>query len=176
MITTLIVLYAAKTTKRVQFEDFNRSTLFKVSLLFTEEHLDVSFQLHDTGLSHNSWCLVFFPCQIFPLPLLYVGNHITGLASTQKLRFNLFCVTLTLLTDAIDSFTCCFHIHVFFLQLTHVHGVTEIHHINDNGLGSTCTKVWHMSKMLLLSLYQKYDCQNRLGGIGHYTGYQRGCQ
>ncbi|XP_033947309.1 nucleotide sugar transporter SLC35D2 isoform X3 [Pseudochaenichthys georgianus] len=52
MIVTLVVLYAAKIRKKVQFQDFDRSILFK----------------------------------IFPLPLLYVGNHITGLASTKKLR------------------------------------------------------------------------------------------
>ncbi|KAF7667468.1 hypothetical protein LDENG_00061290 [Lucifuga dentata] len=58
MITTLVVLYTAKMSKRVQFQDFDRSILLK----------------------------------IFPLPLLYVGNHITGLASTKKLSLPMFTV------------------------------------------------------------------------------------
>ncbi|XP_034026460.1 UDP-N-acetylglucosamine/UDP-glucose/GDP-mannose transporter isoform X2 [Thalassophryne amazonica] len=55
MITTVLVLYAAKMSKTIQFQDFDRSVLVK----------------------------------IFPLPLLYVGNHITGLASTKKLSSDL---------------------------------------------------------------------------------------
>ncbi|XP_028270240.1 UDP-N-acetylglucosamine/UDP-glucose/GDP-mannose transporter [Parambassis ranga] len=58
MITTLVVLYAAKISNTVQFQDFDRSILFK----------------------------------IFPLPLLYVGNHVTGLASTKKLSLPMFTV------------------------------------------------------------------------------------
>ncbi|XP_013858109.1 UDP-N-acetylglucosamine/UDP-glucose/GDP-mannose transporter [Austrofundulus limnaeus] len=58
MFTTIIVLYVAKMSRTVQFQDFDRSILLK----------------------------------IFPLPLLYVGNHVTGLASTKKLSLPMFTV------------------------------------------------------------------------------------
>ncbi|KAK7933123.1 hypothetical protein WMY93_004019 [Mugilogobius chulae] len=50
MTTTIAVLYVAKKSKAVQFQDFDRSILLK----------------------------------IFPLPLLYTCNHITGLGSTKN--------------------------------------------------------------------------------------------
>lgn len=76
MFTTVVVLYAAKMIKTIQFQDFDRSILLKVSTLM---QLSASKPL----------CLFLgdLVFQIFPLPLLYVGNHITGLASTKKLRF-----------------------------------------------------------------------------------------
>ncbi|KAJ7993604.1 hypothetical protein DPEC_G00256350 [Dallia pectoralis] len=58
MVTTIIILFAAKTNKKIHFQDFDKSVLIK----------------------------------IFPLPLLYVGNHITGLASTKKLSLPMFTV------------------------------------------------------------------------------------
>ncbi|XP_058492891.1 UDP-N-acetylglucosamine/UDP-glucose/GDP-mannose transporter [Solea solea] len=58
MITTIVVLYAAKRCKLVQFQDFDKSILIKM----------------------------------FPLPLLYVGNHITGLGGTKKLSLPMFTV------------------------------------------------------------------------------------
>ncbi|XP_033947307.1 nucleotide sugar transporter SLC35D2 isoform X1 [Pseudochaenichthys georgianus] len=80
MIVTLVVLYAAKIRKKVQFQDFDRSILFK----------------------------------IFPLPLLYVGNHITGLASTKKLRLNHFgcylvVLNVTLLIHEFPKRVLCFY-------------------------------------------------------------------
>lgn len=60
MIATLVVLYAAKMSKAIQFQDFDRT----------------------------------IPLKIFPLPLLYVGNHITGLASTKKLRSSSCCYVI----------------------------------------------------------------------------------
>ncbi|XP_053277312.1 UDP-N-acetylglucosamine/UDP-glucose/GDP-mannose transporter [Pleuronectes platessa] len=58
MVTTVVVIYAAKKSKTVQFQDFDKSIFIK----------------------------------IFPLPLLYVGNQLTGLASTQKLSLPMFTV------------------------------------------------------------------------------------
>ncbi|KAM9394541.1 nucleotide sugar transporter SLC35D2 isoform 4-T4 [Pholidichthys leucotaenia] len=58
MVATLIVLYVAKKSRMVQFQDFDSSILVK----------------------------------IFPLPLFYVGNHVTGLASTKKLSLPMFTV------------------------------------------------------------------------------------
>ncbi|KAG7265124.1 hypothetical protein CRUP_032124, partial [Coryphaenoides rupestris] len=58
MITTIVILYAAKMTQTVHFQDFDRSIFMK----------------------------------IFPLPLLYVGTNVTGLASTKKLSLPMFTV------------------------------------------------------------------------------------
>ncbi|XP_046878890.1 UDP-N-acetylglucosamine/UDP-glucose/GDP-mannose transporter isoform X1 [Hypomesus transpacificus] len=58
MLTTIVILYAAKKNNIVNLQDFDRSIFIK----------------------------------IFPLPLLYVGNHITGLASTKKLSLPMFTV------------------------------------------------------------------------------------
>ncbi|XP_030636448.1 UDP-N-acetylglucosamine/UDP-glucose/GDP-mannose transporter [Chanos chanos] len=58
MVATIIILYIAKISRKVQFQDFDQSIFSKV----------------------------------FPLPLLYVANHITGLASTKKLSLPMFTV------------------------------------------------------------------------------------
>lgn len=86
MITTLVVLYAAKMSKTVQFQDFDRSIPLKVSISVFKKIPTVShFYLIVFYLP--KYRMPLFSCQIFPLPLLYVGNHITGLASTKKLRY-----------------------------------------------------------------------------------------
>uniref|UniRef100_A0AAQ4RN35 Solute carrier family 35 member D2 n=1 Tax=Gasterosteus aculeatus aculeatus TaxID=481459 RepID=A0AAQ4RN35_GASAC len=90
MLATLVVLYAAKMSKRVQFQDFDRSIPFK----------------------------------IFPLPLLFIGNHITGLASTKKLSLPMFTVLrkfTILMTMTLEVYILSYYLNapglfVFFLQ------------------------------------------------------------
>ncbi|XP_029019364.1 UDP-N-acetylglucosamine/UDP-glucose/GDP-mannose transporter isoform X3 [Betta splendens] len=82
MIATLVVLYAAKVSRTVQFPDVDRSVLFKVSVQGL------------VGAPRFRHVFKAPPCsrQVLPLPLLYVGNHITGLASTKKLSLPMFTV------------------------------------------------------------------------------------
>lgn len=58
MTATIIILYVAKMSKTIHFQDFDKS----------------------------------IPGKIFPLPLLYMGNHVTGLGGTKKLSLPMFTV------------------------------------------------------------------------------------
>lgn len=95
MITTLVVLYAAKMNKSVQFQDFDRSILLKVSISLLKKNNILYFLYLFSCTLFSKLIYDFIVFQIFPLPLLYVGNHITGLASTKKLRFNPLCLVLS---------------------------------------------------------------------------------
>ncbi|KAJ6669640.1 hypothetical protein lerEdw1_000189 [Lerista edwardsae] len=67
MVTTILILYVSKLNKIIHFPDFDKSIPKKGK----------------RGPNQNCTLIVL---QLFPLPLIYVGNHISGLSSTSKLR------------------------------------------------------------------------------------------
>lgn len=88
MLATVFVLRGSKTLHVIDFPDFDRSVVHKVSCdVCTETQCSSPFNqtmfiknvLH-TGLKR---C---FSLQVFPLPLLYVGNQLTGLFGTQQVK------------------------------------------------------------------------------------------
>ncbi|XP_043915458.1 UDP-N-acetylglucosamine/UDP-glucose/GDP-mannose transporter isoform X2 [Protopterus annectens] len=87
------------------------------------------------------------PQKVFPLPLLYVGNHITGLASTKKLSLPMFTVlrkftiVLTMVLEAIIlSYDLAFSLEGYIIILlndvfTAANGVYTKQKIDSKELG-----------------------------------------
>ncbi|KAK1801326.1 hypothetical protein P4O66_023008 [Electrophorus voltai] len=69
------------------------------------------------------------PRKIFPLPLLYVGNHVTGLGGTKKLRHNSF---IRVRKYHLLELT---HMYLCILQLTHVHCAPKVLYPTHNDYG-----------------------------------------
>lgn len=68
IVATLVVLQAGKQLNIITFDDISVENIKKVSSLVDNV---ISIQLY---------------LQVFPLPLLYIGNLLFGLGGTQKIR------------------------------------------------------------------------------------------
>ncbi|KAG8130725.1 hypothetical protein E2320_017365, partial [Naja naja] len=89
MITTILILYVSKLNKIIHFPDLDKSIPKK------------------NGVKRHNLNGAFNLLQLFPLPLIYIGNHISGLSSIGKLSLPMFTVLrkftipLTLLLEII---------------------------------------------------------------------------
>ncbi|XP_072006930.1 nucleotide sugar transporter SLC35D2 isoform X2 [Engystomops pustulosus] len=104
------------------------------------------------------------PKRIFPLPLLYIGNHLTGLSGTQKLSLPMFTVLrkfsilFTLILEmVILNFDLSFNLEGYIIVLlndafTAAYGVYTKEKINPKELGKYGVLFYNAAFMILPTL------------------------
>lgn len=84
MLATVVVLWVGKAARVISFPDCDESIPRKVKTTYPSLH-DLQFNM--MIITQSTICIFMFKwLQTFPLPLLYVGNQISGLFGTKRLK------------------------------------------------------------------------------------------